>query len=193
MAEHGDTDLQSECRGSDSAISSRGWTIETLKELIEVRLAAFKELDVERGRALRLQHEEYQRRLVALNGEAGRIREAHELSVSAEKFEDYTNAQATAQNERENRDKEALAAALLRINEKFDDYVLRYEQRQREVDQALALQEGAAQESKRITELEAQRTQHRIEEASRKTNRNMAALAMLLTITIAAANYLGTL
>lgn len=117
-------------------------------------------------KALVLQAEEYARRLHSLNGEYQRDRQRQLGYVSADKFESTHKAEATAR-----------AAALLRVDEKFEDYVKRYEVRQREVDLLLAAQAGAADEAKRA-----------VQDAARKQNRNLGIASLTLGIIVFVAN-----
>ena len=140
------------------------WTLPTLKVLMDERFAAI-------DKALELQAEEYSRRLKDLNGEYIRDRERQNDYVTVEKYEDKLAAEAQARD-----------VALTRVDEKFQDYVKRYEVRQREVDQALSMMKGAADQAQRA-----------IEEQARRTNRNIAILGLALAVLVALANYIGSL
>jgi hypothetical protein len=76
----------------------------------KVRLAVLEERSKNTDHALKLQRKEYARRLKQLNGEAGRIRDVQDKSVTAEKFDDYV------QSEREARE-----LALRAVTAKTDD------------------------------------------------------------------------
>ena len=101
------------------------------------RLARLEERQDVVKEALTLQAAEYERRLQTLNHENERIASVLAGSVSQERFEQYVK------NESEKRE-----LALERVNEKFDDYVRRAEQRQREMDLLIQAQEQAAREAK---------------------------------------------
>lgn len=110
------------------------------------------------SKALELQATEYERRLHALNGEFERDRLRQHQYVTTDKWETKNEAE-----------QEARETALLRVDEKFTEYVKRYEARQREVDLLLAAQSGAAEEAKRA-----------VEEQGRKSNRNLGIASLLL-------------
>lgn len=63
------------------------WTIETLKEHLELKFKSLEALRAAEARALILQAEEYERRLDALNGEQARIAANQSASVSRELWE----------------------------------------------------------------------------------------------------------
>lgn len=121
---------------------------------------------------------EYARRLHDLNGEYKRDRERQAQFVSMEKFEDKLRTDA----ERLRGESIAREAALLRVDEKFDEYVKRYEADKRETDLALALHKGAAEQAKQAAE-----------EQGRKANRNLGIATFTLAILVAAANWIGAL
>jgi hypothetical protein len=65
--------------------------IKAIREIYDERfLALYKQLDL-KDEQLKLQAKEYERRLEGLNGEAKRILEAQQRSVSADKFEGVTS------------------------------------------------------------------------------------------------------
>ena len=101
------------------------------------RLARLEERQAAVRDALTLQAAEYERRLQTLNHENERIASVLNGSVSQERFEQYVS------NESEKRE-----LALERVNEKFDDYVRRADQRQREMDLLIQAQDQAAREAK---------------------------------------------
>ena len=123
------------------------------------------------SKALELQAIEYERRLHALNGEFERDRTRQHDYVTTDKYESTLEAEKMARE-----------AALLRVDEKFEEYVKRYEVRQREVDLLLAAQSGAAEEAKRA-----------VEEQGRKSNRNLGIASLGLGIIVFAANILPVL
>lgn len=63
------------------------WTIETLKEHLELKFRSLDALRAAEARALILQAEEYERRLEGLNGEQARIATNQSASVSRELWE----------------------------------------------------------------------------------------------------------
>lgn len=117
-------------------------------------------------KALQLQAKEYERRLHDLNGEFERDRTRQHDYVTIDKYE----AQLTAE-------KLAREAALLRVDEKFQEYVKRYEARQREVDLLLSAQAGAADEARRA-----------VEDQGRKSNRNLGLASLGLGVIVFFAN-----
>lgn len=128
------------------------------------------------NKALELQAAEYARRLHDLNGEYQRDRARQHDYVTTEKYETQLEAEKTARE-----------AALLRVDEKFEDYVKRYEVRQREVDLLLAAQAGAADEAKRAVEDAVRKSDAAAREQARKQNRNLgiATLGLGLIVFIA--------
>lgn len=123
------------------------------------------------AKALELQAEEYERRLHALNGEYQRDRQRQSQYVTQDKWETTNEAERIARE-----------TALLRVDEKFDDYIKRYEIRQREVDLLLAAQAGAADEAKRA-----------VEEQGRKSNRNLGIASLVLGVVVFGANFIPVL
>lgn len=81
-------------------MSNGEWSHVSLREFIEEKIAADRErnniLFTERMRALEIQAREYERRLDALNGEAGRIRDIQATYVPRETYENYVKEQAAA-------------------------------------------------------------------------------------------------
>lgn len=163
--------------GLDERINIRG-EIESIRATLterEKRIAdQFEALDrllnerfVSLEKKLNTEAIELARRLHDLNGEYKRDRERQADYVRIEKFEDKLKTDA----ERLKAESVAREAALLRVDEKFDDYVKRYEQDKRETDLALAAQKGAAEQAKRAAE-----------EQGRKSNRNLAIATLLLGI-----------
>lgn len=92
----------------------------------EVRLAVLEERWRCERRALKVRTTYLERRLADLNGEAGRLKQITENSVSSEKFNDYVNSQRDRQDaaEKAARDQfsayvETQAKALAAINVKL--------------------------------------------------------------------------
>jgi hypothetical protein len=140
------------------------WTIGTLRVLMDERFEALEHARV-------IQAREYERRLADLNHAHEKAVEVQHTYVTQDKYEDKLAAEA-----------EARGTALLRVDERFHDYVKRYEARQREVDLALAAQKGAAEQVQRASE-----------ELSRRANRNIAIATLALAVLVAVSNYLSSL
>jgi len=153
----------------DDRINARGFFERILQEREQMereRIARINDRFKAMEKALELQAVEYERRLHALNGEYQRDRERQNEYVTTDKWETRNEAEATARQ-----------TALQRIDEKFDDYIKRYELRQREVDVLLAAQQGAADEAKRA-----------VEGSARKANRNLGLASLALGLIVFAAN-----
>lgn len=158
----------------DTKINDKGFFEKILNErerFYMERIARLTDRMDEQEKALVLQAKEYARRLHDLNGEYQRDRARQNDYVTTDKWE------ATNEGERV-----ARVAALLRVDEKFDEYVKRYEQRQREVDLLLAAQKGAAEQAIRAAE-----------DQGRKSNRNIGIAGLVLTLIVIAANFLPDL
>lgn len=130
-------------------------------------------------KALELQAKEYARRLHDLNGEYQRDRQRQAQFVSEDKWETTNKAESVAR-----------AAALLRVDEKFEEYVKRYEVRQREIDLLLAAQAGAAEEAKRAVEDAVRKSDAQSRELARRQSRNLSIASLSLGILVFAANFL---
>ncbi len=117
-------------------------------------------------RALRMQAEEYRRRLDVLNHAHEKAVEVQHTYVTQEKYDANSTAATVARD-----------IALTRVDERFDDHVKRYELRQRELDQALDIQKGAATEVKRA-----------VEAAERRQTRNLTVAGLALAAVIGAFN-----
>lgn len=128
-------------------------------------------------KALELQAKEYERRLHDLNGEYVRDRQRQNQYVTTDKYENNLT------QEREKRE-----FALARVDEKFEDYIKRYEARQREVDLLLSAQKGAAEEAKRAAEEQGRKIRDETEKQGRKQARNLLLMGLVLTGLIAAIN-----
>lgn len=109
--------------------------------------------------------------------------------VRGDKYEDKLKADG----EKFEREAEARATALQRVDEKFEEYVKRYEQRQREVDLLLTAQKAAAEAAKQAAEDEGRRSRQAVQEQSRKTNRNLAVVSLILGGIVIVVNVLLTL
>lgn len=170
----------------------------------DVRLSVLETKVEERDKALGKQATEYERRLKDLNNEASRIQDVLNRSVTAEKFEDYVKNEADKTAAALDQEEQKRVLALERVDEKFDEYVKRYEQRQRDIDNVLAAQKGAAEEARRIAEDSARKTREESEtqwrqtqkesqDQARITQRNTAVMGALVIAVIALAQYLGAL
>lgn len=129
-------------------------------------------------KALVLQAEEYKRRLESLNGEYKRDQARQANYVTIDKWEDTNKAEYTAR-----------AAALLRVDEKFEEYVKRYEVRQREVDLLLSAQAGAAEEAKRAAEDAVRKSDAQSRDLARKQSRNLGLASIGLGLLVFLANF----
>lgn len=133
-------------------------------------------------RALELQAKEYDRRLDSLNHAHEKAVQVQHTYVTQDKYEDKLTSEAAARE-----------YALDRVNEKFEDYVKRYEQRQREVDLLLQAQANSQEEAKRASEKAAQTAKDAAAETFRKSNRNIAIVGLLLTSIIVTMNLIGAI
>lgn len=124
------------------------------------------------------------------------------IYVTIEKYEDRLKGESTARE-----------MALIRVDEKFADYVKRWEQRQREIDIELVAQKNAAAQKNAVLEaasLDAQKiaeeqgreaiaaaqelartTNANSAELARRTNRNMGIAGIAVVIIVAIANGAG--
>lgn len=130
--------------------------------------------------ATKLQASEYERRLEALNHAHEKAIQVQHTYVTQDKYE------ATLEAEKLARD-----IALTRIDERFMEFVTRYEARQREVDLLIAAQKGAAEEAKRTAAQTEQKAIAATVAATHKTNRNLGIMALVVTLVVAIANGAG--
>jgi methionine synthase I (cobalamin-dependent) len=107
---------------------------------IEIMVAKMASENEGKELALRLQATEYERRLETLNNENSRIANVLAKSVSQDRFDDYVMAERAREEELAKTSKQASDLALDRVNEKFDEFVRKYELRQKEVDAILTAQ-----------------------------------------------------
>jgi hypothetical protein len=148
---------------------------------LELAVARIEERLAGMGQALELQAAEYERRLDVLNHAHEEAREVAKTTVTQERFDQYVVTEA-----------EKREFALTRVDEKFEDYIKRYEQRQREVDLLLSAQQGASEEAKRSAEEQGRKSRELIDEQARKQSRNLVIVGLVITVIVALANYLGT-
>jgi len=149
---------------------------------VMARIVRLEERQVADRRALKLQAAEYGRRLDDLNHAHEQAREVQNTYVTTEKYEDKIAAEAEARDTALLRVDEKFNAALVRVDERFADHVKRWELRQREIDQALAVQSGAAEEATK-----------QIDRQTRITNRNIAIAVLAISAVSVTANYFGAI
>ena len=157
------------------------------EHFLALRAADLERLDERfraQERANTLKAEELARRLEVLNHAHEQAREKERDFISRETYETfvlrYQDAHQAVKNEilsASHAESEKLEVGLARVDEKFNEYIKRYEARQREVDVLLAAQKGAAEEAKRA-----------VEEQARKANRNLGIASLVLGVIVFAAN-----
>lgn len=160
-----------------------GWTLETLKAFFDERTRAVEKAAKQRSDELESAHRRQReddrmsrekvelaldKRLESMNEFRNQLRQQTNDFVRRETHESMITQEKLARE-----------AALLRVDEKFDEYVKRYEQRQREVDTLLSIQKGAADEAR-----------HTALEQARKTNRNIALVGAVLGVLVFVLNLL---
>jgi hypothetical protein len=148
---------------------------------LDVRLARLEEQFVAAQKAVKLQADEYERRLNILNHAHEQIQQIVGETISTQRFEQYAETEA-----------EKREVALDRVNERFNDYIKRYEQRQREVDQALTIQKTAADSAKQFATEAANKAQIAVQEAAQKANLRIAGIGVFLTAVVIVVNLLTT-
>lgn len=185
-------------------INVRG-EIENMRAVIGERSKLYDERFVQNEKNTALAMTELQRRLDVLNHAHEQAREkevtflskeAYQLAhdrlvadvrkiaqeqnhfVRTDKYEDKLGAD----EEKFKREAEARTMALFRIDEKFAEYIKRYEADKRETDILLAAQKGAAEQAKAAAV-----------EQGRKTNRNIAVVGLALALLVAVANWIPSL
>lgn len=166
--------MSDDLNGLDARIDTRAFFERILRErerLENERISRVNDRFAAIDKALSLQASEYARRLHDLNGEYQRDRSRQNEYVTVDKWESTNKGEAIAR-----------AAALLRVDEKFTDYVKRYEVRQREVDLLLAAQKGAAEQAIRAAD-----------ETGRKANRNLGLASLSLGVLVLLANFIPIL
>lgn len=162
-------------------INIRG-EIENIRAVLGEREKLYDERFAAQEKALALQAREYERRLHDLNGEYKRDRERQKDYVTIDKYEDKL---ASEQEAREN--------ALTRVDERFEDYIKRYEARQREVDLLLTAQKAAAEAAKYAAEEQGRRALDATNAQARKTNRNLGIVSLVLGVIVVVVNVALTL
>lgn len=181
---------------------SRQWW-EQFEKLLDERFSNLDERFDHTNKALELQAKEYSRRLDDLNHAHAEAVRLQATFVSFDKWEDKMLSEAEARKialdrldekleEGNRRLDEKLTEQGVRFTDKLDEYIKKYEIRQREIDQAMDISKGAAEEAKRISEEQGRKTRAEADAQARKTNRNMAILGVVVTVIIAAANWLGS-
>lgn len=177
---------------------------EGIRSGLEVRLARLEEQVRAGEKAVRLQAEEYKRRLETLNHAHEQIQEILKLSVTSDKFEEYIKTENKAREEAQKVEADKRELALDRVNEKFDDYVKRWEQIQSEQAQQIVTLSAAAAEAKRIAQDQGRQTreeadrmarqqQTAAELAQRKQTRNITVAGITLAAIVGLANLLPAL
>lgn len=167
---------------------------------LEVATAKLEVTLQKMDQATELQAQEYSRRLHELNGEYKRDRERQADFVSTDKYEDKIAAMDEARIAAVHSEKEAREQALLRVDEKFEEYVQRWELRQREMDQTINTLSKAAAEAKNIAESQgrqtraeaeasAQRAKDAAAEATRRQTRNITIMGIILATVVGVANF----
>lgn len=149
--------------------------------LMDERFEALRREIAKDLKALDLQAVEYERRLQDLNHAHARAQEAQNTFLREDKYEDTQKSDEVARKLALDRLDERIAEVNRTISAKLEDYITRYEARQREIDQAIDISKGAALEAQRIAEAQ-----------TKKNNRNMAILGIVVTIIIAVSNWFGT-
>jgi len=157
------------------------------EHFLALRAADLRRLDERfeaQERANQLKSEELARRLEVLNHAHEQAREKERDFISRETYETfvlrYQDAHQAVKNDivsATRAETQKVEANFERVDEKFNEYIKRYEARQREVDVLLAAQKGAAEEAKRA-----------VEEQARKANRNLGIASLVLGIIVFAAN-----
>lgn len=165
---------------------------ESFKELLDSRFDNLDQRFDHTNKALELQAREYERRLSDLNHAHEEALRVQHTFVSIDKYEDKMKSEEEARKIALDRLDEKISAMNTRFEEKLDDYIKRYELRQREIDQALAIGKGAADEAERIAHEQSQKAKELSEHQARRTNRNMALVTIALTIIIAISNWIGS-
>lgn len=167
----------------------------TPNEPLEIKVARLQEKLEARDQALKVQAEEYARRLHDLNGEYKRDRDRQQeyvrtdrfeaaMNVEKDKFAEFVERYETRHEEIVNAqhdyvttdkyedklhsEKDAREHALQRVDERFSEYVTRWEARQREIDQTIVTLSQAAAEAKRIAEDQGRQTRAEADAQARK-------------------------
>lgn len=160
---------------------------------LEVQIGRMEVALDERLVAVKLQAGEYERRLDQLNHAHEAAIEVQHTYVTQDKYEDKLSSE-----------QEARTHALARIDEKFEEYVQRWELRQREMDQTIATLSKAAAEARQIAENQGRQTREEAERAARdqkeaaeaaqrKTTKNIAIVGIVLAGLVGIANLLPNL
>lgn len=140
--------------------------------------------------ALELQAKEYARRLDELNHAHQEALRVQHTYVTADKYEDKLKSEETARAFALDRMDEKFEAAIKTLTVKLEDYITKTEARQNGIDQAIAIQKASAEDAARSAEAQGRLAQAKSEEQSRKTNRNLAVVSLLLTVIIIATNFI---
>lgn len=168
---------------------------------LEIQVARLQEKVEARDKALTVQAKEYERRLHDLNGEYKRDRERQTDFVSIDKYEDKIAAMDEARTTAVEAEKMARETALQRVDEKFIEYVKKWEQIQAEQAATIVTLSQAAAEAKRIAEDQGRQTRAEAEtaarrqkdeqqEAARRQTRNITLMGIGLAFIVGLANIL---
>lgn len=171
---------------------------------LEILVARLQEKIEARDKALLVQADEYERRLHDLNGEYKRDRERQQDFVSIDKYEDKIAAMDEARTTAVEAEKQARETALERVDEKFNEYVKKWEQIQAEQAATIVTLSQAAAEAKRIAEDQGRLTRKESEdqsrrqkdeqrEAARRQTRNITLMGIGLAFVVGLANVLPSL
>lgn len=168
---------------------------------LEIQVARLQEKVDARDKALKVQAEEYARRLHDLNGEYKRDRERQNDYVAIDKYEDKIAAMDEARTTAVESEKQARETALQRVDEKFVEYVKKWEQIQAEQAATIVTLSAAASEAKRIAEDQGRQTRAEADaqgrrqkdeqqEAARRQTRNITIMGIGLAAIVGLANLL---
>lgn len=171
---------------------------------LDVRVARLEERIAASEKAVELQFNENMRRLHDLNGSYSRDRERQNDYVTTDKYEDKIAAMDEARIVAVESEKSARQEALIRVDEKFEDYIKRWELSKREQDATIATLSLAAAEAKQIAENQGRQTREEAdrqardnkaaqEAASRKQTRNVTIVGIALAAVVGLANLLPQL
>lgn len=175
--------------------------VEASVRALEIAIARLQERFDASEAATKLQATEYARRLKDLNGEYQRDKDRQTDYVTTDKYEDKIAAMDSARVAAVNSEKDAREAALLRVDEKFDDYVKKWEQIQQDQAAQIITLSAAAAEAKRIAEDQGRQTRAEADQAARaqkeaqqdavrRQTRNITLMGIFLAAVVGLANLL---
>lgn len=146
-----------------------------LQEELNLRLARRQD-DL---RAIEKAEQAMNKRLDSMNELREQLNDQARRFVSSEKFDDNLQVEKVARE-----------AALLRVDEKFDDYVKRYEQDKRDIQIAMSAQKAATDSAERTAEKFAQEAKDKANDQARRTNKNLQYASVFLAIVVVSTNIL---